>query len=125
MNYEDFKNEVKENILAYMPKKYRGYEVVISSLPKTKETLDCITLTGPSVTIFPTIYVDHMYKQYLENENFQETMEKAADMMAEGFERAPKGNVPDFDNAKDNIFLQVINTKQNEEQLSNVQLIDN
>ena len=66
-----------------------------------------------------------MYKQYLENENFQETMEKAADMMAEGFERAPKGNVPDFDNAKDNIFLQVINTKQNEELLSNVQLIDN
>jgi len=44
MNYEIFKEVVKEKFLDYMPEKYKGMEVVTAPVEKVNMTLDGLSL---------------------------------------------------------------------------------
>ena len=64
MNYEIFKEVVKEKFMDYMPEKFKGMELVAEPVEKVNVTLDGIILREEGRNISPTIYINDMYKRY-------------------------------------------------------------
>ena len=120
MNYEIFKEVVKEKFSGYMSDEYKDRELIIQSVDKVNETLDGLTLrdTTSALSISPTIYINDMYKHYLKVEDLDIVFTAAADRMMQGIKMAPdEVQKIDYETAKDNIVFQLINTEQNKEML--------
>ena len=118
MNYEIFKEVVKEKFLDYMPEKYKGMEVVISPMEKVNETLDGLSLREEGKHISPTIYVNDMYRKYQNNEDLEQTIRGACEVMERGFREIPPISVDSIcKDAKEKIVFELINTTQNESYL--------
>ena len=119
MNYEIFKEVVAEKFKSYLPEQYQGMELRVASVNKVNRLMDGITLVDNSAEkhISPTIYINDMYEHYLHTENLQEVLQDAARSMDNAFMQAPDAGILNFDNAKDNIVFQLVNTLQNEDML--------
>ena len=121
MNYEIFKEVVKESFLSYMPEKYQCMEVRVDSVQKVNRKLDGLSLLmkNEKTMISPTLYINDMYEDYLKTEDLQATMQEAAEAMDKVFSEV---EVPplDISTAKDNIIFQLVNTMQNEDMLKNM-----
>lgn len=116
MDYEMFRDVVKEKFLSYMPGKYQDMEVRVVPVEKVNRKLDGLSLwkAGGEKTISPTIYINHMYENYLQSGDLQAVLQDAARAVDEVFMQAPQ---MDMNTAKDNIIFQLVNTKQNEDML--------
>lgn len=120
MNYETFKAAVKEKFLSCMPENYRDMEVRIESVDKTNCRMDGLSLfkVGGERTVFPTIYINTIYDEYLKSGDLQGALQGAADAMDRAFQETTFSTL-DIDTAKDNIIFQLVNTAQNEGTLKN------
>ena len=118
MDYEIFKDVVKEKFLSYMPEKYQDMEVRISTVEKVNRKLDGLSLfmAGGERMVSPTIYINDIYDKYLQTEDLQETFQEAAEAMDRAFREAPAPSL-EMRTAKDNIIFQLVNTAQNEDML--------
>lgn len=74
MNYEIFKEVVKEKFMDYMPEKFKGMELVAEPVEKVNVTLDGIILREEGRNISPTIYINDMYKKYQDCGDLEETL---------------------------------------------------
>ena len=121
MDYEIFKEVVKEGFLSYMPKSYQDMEVRVVPVDKVNRKLDGLSLLpkNEKTTISPTLYINDMYEKYLRTGDLQATLREAAEAMDEVFREA---TIPplDISTAKDNIIFQLVNTMQNEDMLKNL-----
>lgn len=122
MNYEIFKEVVAEKFKSYLPSQYQDMTLRVESVNKVNKKLDGMTLLDEKAekNISPTIYINDMYEHYLQTENLQEVLQKAAETMERAFTEAPVVGNLDFDSAKDNIVFQVINTMQNQDMLQDM-----
>ena len=118
MDYEIFKEVVKESFLSYMPKGYQDMEVRVTPVDKVNRKLDGISLLAQNenTMISPTLYINDMYEKYSKTGDLQATLREAAEAMDEAFQEA---EIPplDISTAKDNIIFQLVNTMQNEDLL--------
>ena len=66
MDYEIFKEVVKESFLSYMPKGYQDMEVRVTPVDKVNRKLDGISLLAQNenTMISPTLYINDMYEKY-------------------------------------------------------------
>ena len=122
-SYEDFKDMVAEEILTFMPEKYRDMEVKIVEVEKVNQKLDGLNIVSKDngIRISPTIYLNSMYKEYEQSGDLSAVIEMAAEMMTKGIEHSNDIQKEiDFDNAKDNITFMLINTEQNKEMLKDM-----
>lgn len=124
MNYELFKEIVAEQILSYMPEDFKDYKVEIHPVNKVNMTLDGMNLIPPGMeryTLYPTIYVDHIYEEYLIKDDLREVLELTAFNLAAHYRSMPKdfGSFH-FENDKSKIVMLLINTEQNKEMLQDV-----
>lgn len=55
MNYEIFKEVVKEKFMDYMPDNFKGMELVVMPVEKVNMTYDGISIRGKDTNISPTI----------------------------------------------------------------------
>lgn len=125
MEYEIFKEVVEEKFKEFLPEKYRDAQVEIRRVDKVNHTLDglSIRVNEPGMNISPTIYVNHMYEDYVTTENLNTTLERAAEGFMKAMEQKTIFNVDELtnaDSAKDKIVFQLINTEQNKEMLANM-----
>ena len=118
MDYEIFKEVVKESFLSYMPKGYQDMEVRVTTVDKVNRKLDGLSLLAQNenTMISPTLYINDMYEKYSKTGDLQATLREAAEAMDEAFREA---EIPplDISTAKDNIIFQLVNTMQNEDLL--------
>lgn len=118
MDYEIFKEVVKESFLSYMPKGYQDMEVRVTPVDKVNRKLDGLSLLAENekTMVSPTLYINDMYEKYSKTGDLQATLREAAEAMDEAFREA---EVPplDISTAKDNIIFQLLNTMQNEDLL--------
>ena len=114
MNYEIFKEVVKEKFMDFLPEQYQNMKLVVNPTEKVNHTVDGLTLMGEGVRVSPTIYINNMYKHYKDTDNLELVLTDAAAMMEKAMREAPD-NVPslDMESAKDNIVFQLVNTEQN------------
>lgn len=125
MEYEIFKGVVGEKFKEFLPEKYQDAQVEIRPVDKVNRTLDglSIRVNEPGMNISPTIYVNHMYEDYVTTENLNATLERAAEGFMKAMEQKERFNVNELTNAecaKDKIVFQLINTEQNKEMLANM-----
>ena len=125
MEYEIFKGGVGEKFKEFLPEKYQDAQVEIRPVDKVNRTLDglSIRVNEPGMNISPTIYVNHMYEDYVTTENLNATLERAAEGFMKAMEQKESINVNELTNAecaKDKIVFQLINTEQNKEMLANM-----
>ena len=79
MNYEIFKEVVKEKFMDYMPDSFKGMELIVRPAEKVNMTYDAINIRGEDTTISPTFYINDMYEKYQSCGDLEETL------MAAGF----------------------------------------
>jgi len=124
MNYGLFKELVTEKILAYMPLKYKSYKVEVHSVTKINLTLDGLNIVPADERnniITPTIYINDMYDHYIKYNDLEEVLREAAGSIEKEINQLPNTFYKlDFDTAKENIIMQLINTVQNKEILENL-----
>ena len=121
MDYEIFKEVVKESFLSYMPKSYQDMEVRVVPVDKVNRKLDGLSLLAQNEKnmISPTLYINDMYEKYSGTGDLQATLREAAEAMDEVFREATLPAL-DISTAKDNIIFQLVNTMQNEDMLKNM-----
>ena len=121
MDYEIFKEVVKEGFLSFMPKSYQDMEVRVTPVDKVNRKLDGLSLLAQDEEsmISPTLYINDMYEKYSKTGDLQETLRESAEAMDEAFRDAELPQL-DISMAKDNIIFQLVNTMQNEDMLKNL-----
>jgi len=124
MNYELFKEVVAEKFKEFMPEEYKDYKVNVHSITKVNQTMDALNLvsTGDDrLTTSPTIYINNMYEHYKEFEDLQEVLQSAAESMIKAYVEALNiSSKVDFDTAKNNIVMVLVNTEQNKGMLEKI-----
>lgn len=90
MNYEIFKEVVKEKFMDYMPDNFKGMELVVMPVEKVNMTYDGISIRGKDTNISPTIYINDMYEKYQNCGDLEETLMAACDLMAMEFAKTPQ-----------------------------------
>lgn len=122
MNYEIFKEVVKDSFKDYLPEQYKDMELRVCSVNKVNRMMDGINLIGGSEVknVSPTIYINDMYDHYKACNDLKEAIQAGADRMVNAFKMCPEAPRIDFAEAKDNIVFQLVNTEQNKEMLAGV-----
>lgn len=119
MDYEIFKDVVIEKFKDYLPEEYKDMELRVAPVEKVNKTLDGISLTGKESNVSPTIYINDIYEHYQKTNNLDEALKEAANFMVHGFVKMPENiSSLDYENAKDNIVFQLVNTEQNKSMLN-------
>ena len=122
MNYEIFKEVVKEKFMDYMPDNFKGMELVVMPVEKVNMTYDGISIRGKDTNISPTIYINDMYKKYQNCGDLEETLMAAGDLMIRALAQKPP--VVDADSlyrdANEKVVFQLVNTEQNRSFLEQV-----
>ena len=125
LNYEEFKEKIKEDIKDYMDEKYKDCGVVIRKVNKTNSEVDGLNFYDiPGLkNATPTLYVNNMYEEYERTGNYEAVVRMAAETMENGiesFNKEIKADFLDTSRLKDNVFFTLINAEQNKELLKTV-----
>ena len=125
LNYEEFKEKIKDDIKDYMDEKYKNCGVFIRKINKTNCEVDGLNFYDiPGLkNATPTIYVNNLYEEYERTGNYEEVVRGAAETMERGiksFNKEIKAELLDTSRLKDNVFFTLINAEQNKELLKTV-----
>ena len=124
MNYEDFKNYVKEHILGELPDTYSEFEVSINKTFKNNGLkLDGLCIRGHD-SIAPVIYLNGYYEQYNEGTSLESVMSDISEQYKEHVEHRGISSdivkeISNIETARDKIFAKIVNTKNNKHLLEN------
>ena len=125
LNYEEFKERLKDDIKDYMDEKYKDCEVVIRKVNKTNREVDGLNMLDiPGLkNATPTLYVNDLYEKYKKTGDYEEVARMAAETMEYGiksFNSQIKEECLDTSKLKDKVFFSLINAEQNRELLNTV-----
>ncbi|MBS5620733.1 DUF5688 family protein [Eubacterium sp.] len=125
LNYEEFKEKIKDDIKDYMDEKYKNCGVFIRKVNKTNCEVDGLNFYNiPGLkNATPTIYVNNLYEEYERTGNYEEVVRAAAETMERGiksFNEEIKAELLDTSRLKNNVFFTLINAEQNKELLKTV-----
>ena len=120
LNFDDFKKEVVEKILGFLPESFKNAIVELSIVTKNNN----LKLTGliikiPDSNIAPTIYLEDFYKNYEKGKDIDSILEEIANIRqrSELKNAYEIGFIKDFEKCRDMLLPRLINKKMNEEML--------
>lgn len=126
LSYEEFKDEIKEHILDYMPDSYAGFTISIQPVLKVNEVQEVLELSpgmeeNPYDLVMPRAQLDAFYEEYKESGNLESVILKMADMLSKTYDGI-LGTVKNyfFETAKSRLVLELINRGWNEELLESI-----
>lgn len=116
MDYDVFKEVVKESIKDYMPKKFVHYNVDVKPVQKVNGTLDGLYMqmkeTGKEgMAAAPVLYLQELYEDYKSTGDLKGTLETAAMRLLEGMEHAQEMAGIAFSEPETKLVLSLINTE--------------
>ncbi len=121
MDYTMFKELVNDKFMDYMPDHMKNGELKIMQVNKTNGTKDGLNVYQPDSNVAPTLYVDDLYEQFKETEDFEGVLKSAAEKYVNAMENVPQ--MPKdilADSSKDKIYMTLINTEANRQMLEKV-----
>lgn len=122
MDYEVFKAVVKERFLSYLPLDYRDAEIDIFPAQKVNRTMDGLSVyKNGDIQIFPTIYVEDMYRHYQSCNDLEAVFRRSAGKYAEmlGIAKSFETDLS-VEHFKESVVMCLVNTEQNRELLADV-----
>ena len=121
MDYEMFKDVVREKLMSLMPDELAGYSLRADRTGKVNETLDALHLVQPDCLpdkLYPTVYLNHVYEEYKKSGDLQGTLELTAFYLAGACREAERKNSRiNLQGAPESIIMSLVNTQQNREML--------
>ena len=123
MNYQEFQNQILENIKEYLPEKYADAAVFIQQVQKNNGVLlEGLSITIPEENVSPVIYMNYYYNQYRTGRELEDILLEIA-MLREHSQIAEKIDIReflDFEKVKDKIVFKVVGAQSNQEQLQSM-----
>lgn len=117
MEFREFCDYVKDNILKEMPEEYQGAEVSIDETIKNNSViLHGLSIRREDSDIAPRLYLEYAYDLYKDNKSLDEIVQ----IVAKEYEKHAGIDIGfdvksifEFDKVKDKITTQILNGKQN------------
>lgn len=116
MEYEDFLEQVKENIKDFLPEKFADASVMVNRVVKNNDcVLDGLAIRTGESNISPTIYLNPYFEQVRDGVEADDVMARiAAAYQAHYIDHdMDVSAVTDFGNVKDRIVCRLINEEAN------------
>lgn len=120
MDYEMFKEIVREKIKDYMPPEYENAAVDILAVNKVNGKRDALAFRKPGERVAPNLYLDDFYKDYKQCDDLEMTLRIMAERYTGAAERAAKELKVDMSQMKDRVTMMLVNTEQNKEMLADM-----
>ena len=128
MNYNEFKDYVKEHVLDYLPEQYKNANMDIRQAVKNNDVvLDGLTIFNPNGNMSPTIYLNAAYEEYQQGMDIDDVVGKIADAYIEHIEPREEyrfnfdlQEVKNYEVVKDFVYPKVSNLQSNVNRLSNI-----
>ena len=122
MNFNEFVNEVKDNIKRFLPEAYENAEVSVMDYQKLNTTYKGLMVKKEDETITPTINMNQLYKAYQNQPGvtMESVYRRIADVVVEAPIQVNLKAIMDYDIAKDNLFIRVSSAEANKDMLANV-----
>lgn len=120
MTFDEFKQEIADNIKEYLPDKYADSMVQINAVQKNNETLDALSVTSPDSNVSPTIYLNSFYEDYQNGRDMEDIIDSIADLRVEYEvnQDFDVSSITDFEKVSDKIAARLYGIEGNEELLS-------
>lgn len=120
MTFDEFKQEIADNIKEYLPDKYADSMVQINAVQKNNETLDALSVTSPDSNVSPTIYLNSFYEDYQNGRDMEDIIDSIADLRVEYEvnQDFDVSSITDFEKVSDKIAARLYGMEGNEELLS-------
>lgn len=121
MDFEKFKETMKDNIREYLPDSYRNAKIDIHENTKINETYTGLFVQKPDERITPTINLDQMYEAYDRGDaSIDELLTQAAEMIQQEPIDIDVHRLTDYDQARSGLFIRVCAIAGNEQMLAQV-----
>ena len=129
MTFDEFKQEVVDNIKDFLPVEYQDASVSIQDVIKNNDThLSGLTIRKEDTGIAPTLYLEDFYNQV---ESGEHSLNGVLARIADTYDQAMNNdiskqamglveNITDYDATKDKIIPRVVNRESNEERLKSL-----
>lgn len=120
MNYESFVDYIFKNV---ENKLTEDCKVTLEKVTKNNgKILDAIVIAKNDVCIAPTIYLNHLYHNYLEGSSLESIVESIFNIYNENSDgaRYETAFITNYDLAKERLVLKLINYEQNKKLLETV-----
>ena len=115
MGFDDFKKEVVDNVVKYLPESFHGAEVGLNVVTKPNDVvLTGLTIRKAGSRMAPTIYLEEFYSQIESGDDIGVVLRRIADMrMANDVEDLDFDDLLDFEKIKDKIFPRLYGAELN------------
>lgn len=117
MNFNEFVNEVKDNIKLFLPKDYENAEVSTMECHKLNRAYTGLMVRKEGELLTPTINLNQLYEAYKTQPSV--TMEtvcrKIADIVLEAPIQVDLKAILNYENVKDKLFIRVSSVEANKE----------
>lgn len=123
MNYEIFKETIKNRFVEFLPEEYKNSEIIIDKVNKVNITMDALIIKPfKTDNVCPTLYINEMYEDYKFTKNIEDVLQRAAKVFMDSICKKDFviDRFKDVEYIKNNIFFQFINTKLNKNILNDV-----
>lgn len=125
MEYEEFKEAVRNNLCDYLPTGYTQEMVRMSNVNKVNRVLDGISIVTKQSDreVEPTVYINDMYEKYRRGLDLSLILEQVARSLTETMTAGIDVNIDDVmsaDYVREHVRFQLINTELNKGLLSEV-----
>lgn len=119
MNFNEFVNEVKDNIKRFLPEAYENAEVSVMDYQKLNTTYKGLMVKKEDETITPTINMDQLYKAYQNQPGvtMESVYRRIADVVVEAPIQVDLKSILNYEDVKDKLFIRVSSAEANKEVL--------
>lgn len=123
LNYEDFKEKFKESINEKLEAEGINANLSFHTVQKLNESYDALTVTPEGESIGVNIPVDRFFNAYDEGMDFDDTTDKAVDLINQGINERPDFDIDslsDYSQMKEKLAMEVVSAEANKEMLETV-----
>lgn len=124
MTYEKFMEQVKEQILSFLPEEYANAEVTIQEVTKNNDQkIHAICIKRPEDRIVPNVYLDGFYRMYQNGRDMGSILTALARTHKESIIESTEWlsfNAEDYESVKRRLYVTALNSDSNRNYLKDV-----
>ena len=120
LDFKDFQDIVKKEILDYLPDEFQDAEVKFSKMEKLGSSYNSMTVVREKNTACPAINMDQFYEEYKNGGMLQDCLHRMAKTIRDSQREFNVDWIQDYEQAKRHLFIRVSNADKNAELLEKV-----
>lgn len=128
MTYKKFMEQIKEQILSFLPEEYADAEVVIEEVTKNNDQkFQAVCIKHPADKVVPAIYLDRYYQMYQDGWDLDSILTALAKKHQESKAESTEWvsfREGDYESIKDRLYVTVLNRDSNQNYLKDAVHMD-